>query len=388
MRYCTYSVRFSFTFFFLFRDCYKAKLNVCVFILPLSLFFPIDVDWVSAPFHRVPRYKQQQQQQGTDRSKQPITAQTAKRGRYPEGDSFILSLYILSEATATTFDGPLVPKWIFRLESNLEKENVCWVFPRNKFIILRKINIQQFVYFSVSFRLGHRGTVFANMTRALRRDTLSAFSREKITKKIIKKNKEIVSRLLSTSSQHSNNSKRRTSCWRSFSARPMGWQRALSQHYAQSAEWAPWLGNPHFLPNKLEAISHVLVLSAHHWAGPKHRTKRKKEKEIHGPYPAVIGVNFPMFHVYVCVCVHREETDYIHPARNVSHVHILYARLSLFLLYISPQSPVATSREKVTKAWQPSDRMNSIKTGVCREPLLLLYRRSQSHPKQKKKLSK
>jgi hypothetical protein len=96
---------------------------VCVCLFYLSLFFPIDVDWVSAPFHRVPRYKQQQQHHRTDRSKQPITAQTTQRGRYPEGDSFIFSLYILSEATAT-FDGPLVPKWIFRLESNLEKENV------------------------------------------------------------------------------------------------------------------------------------------------------------------------------------------------------------------------------------------------------------------------
>jgi hypothetical protein len=97
-------------------------------------------------------------------------------------------------------------------------------------------------------------------------------------------------------------------------------------------------GQPTFSSlNKLEAISHVLVLSAHHWAGPKHRTKKKRKRNSR---PLSSGHRCKFSHVpclCVCVCVHREETDYIHPARNVSHVHILYARLSLFLLYLSPK---------------------------------------------------
>jgi hypothetical protein len=138
-------------------------------------------------------------------------------------------------------------------------------------------------------------------------------------------------------------------------------------------------GQPTFFSlNKLEAILPCTGLKC----TPLGRAKapdEKKGKEIHGPYPAVIGVNFPMFHV--CVCVYTEKKLTISIPLGMCPMYTYYMRVCLFFFFISPQSPVAaTSREKVTKAWQPSDRMNSIKTGVCREPLLL-YRRWQSHPK-------
>lgn len=147
-------------------------------------------------------------------------------------------------------------------------------------------------------------------------------------------------------------------------------------------------GQPTFSSlNKLEAISHVLVLSAHHWAGPKHRTKKKRKRNSR---PLSSGHRCKFSHVpclCVCVCVCTQEkklTISIPLGMCVPCTHTICAFVSFSSLSL-PQSPVAaTSREKVTKAWQPSDRMNSIKTGVCREPLLLIYRRWQSHPKKKK----
>jgi hypothetical protein len=96
-------------------------------------------------------------------------------------------------------------------------------------------------------------------------------------------------------------------------------------------------GQPTFSSlNKLEAISHVLVLSAHHWAGPKHRTKKKRKRNSR---PLSSGHRCKFSHVpclCVCVCVYTEKKLTISIPLGMCPMYTYYMRVCLFFFFISP----------------------------------------------------